>query len=478
MLKMFFIFLVFLFEKQFLSKLVYNVFGGLTDTSFKLVAKSDDNASITIMLNGQNYGSFNPAQNGYYYVTVNNLVSNRLYYVQIMSNGSPVAQANITTLPTNSTIGDFSFAISAGTQKDTSSQVYQKIHNWNPNFFLMLGNFEQKNYKNDPLNDFETAYLDVFANNYTQPLFQQIPMVYTFDDSEWGGDKSTSKSEGLDKINAIYRQMFPYYNIMSNSTIGVQQSFQISDILFIITDSRSFLDPESNTIFGQSQLNWIIGQLQLAAVDPNIRGIVITMTQPYNYVKSRYEGDMIKQIYYTIIENMQGDKFAIGNATKSINFNKPNEANFKSLLMVIGDQFVGFDDGRNNPYGGFPVLVCGSLDNRGQCKGGPYSHGQFFDSLGQYCRFRVVHRNGKACFNLQGVLTENNKNDTMLFQYDTCNPDLFPGHLNQKCPIDWTEKLLNSAIAIVGCFLVFVFFYVFLTKLAIRALSLNKVKIE
>ena len=46
--------------------------------------------------------------------------------------------------------------------------------------------------------------------------------------------------------------------------------------------------------------------------------------------------------------------------------------------MISGDaHMLGFDDGRNNFWGEFPVFQVGSLDSIPSCKGGPYSHGVY-----------------------------------------------------------------------------------------------------
>lgn len=50
--------------------------------------------------------------------------------------------------------------------------------------------------------------------------------------------------------------------------------------------------------------------------------------------------------------------------------------------MVIGGDahMSGFDNGYNNPYGDFLLLVAGPMDKYNSCKGGRYIYGPYLEN--------------------------------------------------------------------------------------------------
>lgn len=311
-------------------------------------------------------------------------------------------------------------------------------------------------------------------------------MVYTFDETDFDWSNSHSKSQNKEAVNDAYRKIIPSYPL-HNEQEGVYQSFVAGNVLFLVTDSRTFLDQDKGILLGLEQTNWLKNQLTNAATDDSISAIILTFTQPWIYVHSAYDWDMIKQNYVAISDDMLNDKFIVGNVTRNLfNFNRPNEPNFKSMMMIQGGVHTAFDDGSFNYYGNFPVAVCGTLDHWLQCRGGPYSHGSFHDSYGQFCNVKIYQRQvsenkSLTCINVAGIIPSNDEKkaqDTTVYLYDTCTPDLFPGRINLKCPIDYKEKILNAGITIGAMIIVYVVFMVIVYNAASKALSYQKIKDE
>jgi hypothetical protein len=288
------------------------------------------------------------------------------------------------------------------------------------------------------------------------------------------------KQSQVQAVNQAYKKVFPSYQLPSDG--GIYQSFHSGNVLFLMTDSRTFMRTDSPTLFGNVQRNWLISSLKNAATDPNTKAVIITMTQVWNYVKSAYDWDMVKQDYYSIMDSLSGEKKDIGDTViNNYNFNRPSLPNYKPVMMIVGEHTLAFDDGTWNNFGNFPIAVCGPLDYWQQCRGGPYSHGSFHDSLSQYCKFNVylnANMNNNICIKAEGVIPASRPKavDQTVWTYDTCYPDYYKGRVNLKCPIDYKEKLLNAGITIVASIIVYLIFFVFIYKLTLKALSFQKIK--
>jgi hypothetical protein len=153
--------------------------------------------------------------------------------------------------------------------------------------------------------------------------------------------------------------------------------------------------------------------------------------------------------------------------------------NYKPLMMIIGGESIAFDNGIFNNFGNFPIVTCGPLDFDGQCKGGPFSHGSFQDAHSQFCIFNtyVDNKSNNMCIAFISVVNAYDRyNETIAIRYDTCHPELFPARVNQKCPIMWTEKLLNGFIMLIWSLLIFFIFYVLIFRCALKTISFQKLK--
>jgi hypothetical protein len=308
----------------------------------------------------------------------------------------------------------------------------------------------------------------------TKKLFSNVPLMYSFNDNDFDGSSSNKNSSLLTTVNSIYRKIFPSYDLPNS---GVYQSFKYGNVLFIMADSRTFLSSSTKEFLGSIQVSWIISKLKNVANDPSVGAVFITLPQVWNYVKSEYDWDMVKQNFDSILDSASDDKSAIGDfLNKNFNFNRPTLPGFKSVMMIVGDTTTAFDDGSWNNYGNFPVAVCGPLDYWQQCRGGPYSHGSFHDNPNNFCQFTVYPSGGKTCVKAVGVINALSGNfaEQPAWIYDTCNPDQFRGRINMKCPILYTEKLVNVAITIAALVVVYLIFFVLIHNLALRSLNYSK----
>ena len=305
-------------------------------------------------------------------------------------------------------------------------------------------------------------------------LYGTTPLVYLFNDEDFEGrDGSTAKSANVNTINDVYRKFFPSYSLPST---GIYQSFKYGNALFLLVDTRTFLNPDAKSFLGSTQINWLVSNLQQASTDSSVGAVFICLTQVWNYVPSAYDWDSIKQNYYSVLEFANEDKKKVGDTVaNSFNFNRPTLPNFKSVMMIVGEHHTAFDDGSWNNFGNFPIAVCGPLDYWQQCRGGPYSHGSFHDNENNFCLFNLYTEStsGNTCVTAKGVVSSLNpkRGDQTVWVYDTCKPDTYKGKIHLKCPIDYKEKIMHAFITIAITIVLFLIFFVAIYNSSIKAFS-------
>jgi hypothetical protein len=279
-------------------------------------------------------------------------------------------------------------------------------------------------------------------------------------------------------IANVYLNTFPSNLAKNQEFNGFYTKSIRSGILFLNTDTQSFISKDNGTIFGIQQLAAITNELEKAATDTSIKSIVITANQPWIYEKHAYHRDVYGQKHYTLNDAYYNEKYAFGNATAKINFKDPNAANYKPLLMILGRGFLSFDQGNNNYFGEFPVASCGSINKKEGCKGGPYSHGYSTTKDNQYCILQSYTdpTTSKACLKLEGWYSYKlSKSETNVYTWDTCQPDVYVGTQNAKCPINFREKILHAFIILIIVGITLLLFYVLLYKLAEKTFDYKKI---
>lgn len=383
---------------------------------------------------------------------------------------------------TNITIpqyGVLSFIVSSNLDSNSKSFVLDRIkEDYTSVFFMMLGNL----YKSPKDSDSKETYLKkyqkyIFDNSKLSDLLRSKPFIYFFNELDFAGKDSGAKSKGVKAINQAYRDTFPNY-IEEDQTEGIYQAVNLNGVMFIMTDSRTFMDTKNKKFFGDTQRKWLKEKFKAALEDQTVFNIIITVTQPWNYVKDEYDIDIVKQDFKSLTDDIAEEKNVFFEVLQQYQNEKGSPFNFyfpvrahleqeigkpsiyKSILLIVGERHLAFDTGRWNNFGSFPIAVAGPLDSWQECRGGPYSHGSFHDSKHQY--LSVIAK--KDCLILRGIIANNDDNigDQIVFAYDTCSPDSFPGRLDRKCPMVWKEKFIHAFILVFAGILVgFIFFFVF-----------------
>jgi hypothetical protein len=262
--------------------------------------------------------------------------------------------------------GPASFTIAFGSCMRTASngQVFDRIREADPLFFLIPGDFNYANLAStDPV-----EYAGIYGENLGAPaqqaLFLQTPVVYVWDDHDYGGNDSDAHSRSRDAVREAYSAYVPHYPLVADADGPIYQAFTVGRVRFLVTDTRSERDPGSAppTMLGASQKQWLKDQM-LAARDTHALTVWVSAV-PW------------------IAEAAAGADNWSGYAEERQEIADFIAANgITSLAMLSGDaHMLAIDDGTHSNFAseggmGFPVFHAAALDRRGNLKGGPYSEG-------------------------------------------------------------------------------------------------------
>lgn len=237
-----------------------------------------------------------------------------------------------------------------------------------------LGDFHYENIaSNDPAL-FRQAYNTVLASVTQSALYRHLPIVYTWDDHDYGPNDSDGTSASRLAARQTYQEYVPHYPLVAGSgDVPIYQAFTIGRVRFIVTDNRSQRTPKTapdtatKSILGATQKTWWKQQL-LAARDvyPLIVWVCAT---PWHSGPA-----------FPASDNFSGYTTERRELADFIYVNR-----IRNLCVVSGDvHMVGLEDGTNSRYGsggqpGFPLLHAAALDNplHTSFSNVVYSHGQF-----------------------------------------------------------------------------------------------------
>jgi hypothetical protein len=276
----------------------------------------------------------------------------------------------VTTFPS----GPASFTIAFGSCARTGSNgmVWDRIREANPLFMLVTGDFHYENISADDPAAMRKAYERGLTAPAQQALWLAAPLVYTWDDHDYGGDNSDRTTASREAVQGVYRDYFPHYDLPAGGETGpIYQAFTVGRVRFIVTDSRSERDPAGDpdgtgkSMLGEAQKDWFKAEVLAAQGSASL--IVWVSSVPW-IAQPEFGADHWGS-YAT--ERQEISDFLVANG-------------IDNLVMLSGDaHMLAADDGSNNTFAtggagpGFPVLHAAALDRPGSVKGGPYSEGTY-----------------------------------------------------------------------------------------------------
>ena len=390
--------------------------GGLTSSSIRVKARLMlDSTTVRLVVSTQSnlsnpiyssYAAANSSNNRVANLTLSGLNANTDYHYTIEANGQWSSLRGRFHTPTNGPFS-FSFACASCAVTGSSHAVFDTIRQNNPLFFIHLGDFHYENIGiNDP-NLFRQAYNTVLASITQSALYRRLPLVYTWDDHDYGPNDSDGTSASRLAARQTYQEYVPHYPLVAGSgDVPIYQAFTIGRVRFIVTDNRSERTPKTapdnaaKSILGTTQKAWLKQQL-LAARDvyPLIVWVCAT---PWHSGPAFTDGDDFSG--YTAERRELADFMY--------------ENRIRNLCVVSGDiHMVGLEDGTNSRYGregmpGFPILQAAALDHPLHTSYGNvvYSHGQF-PGGGQFGLVTITDTGGET---VQVRLSGRNADNTEL----------------------------------------------------------------
>lgn len=332
---------------------------------------------------------------------------------------------------------NFTFGAASCAKSNSESPVFNSLRNEKLNFFIHMGDLHYMDILENKIEKFYEAYYSVFNSSTQKPFFQNTPVFYVWDDHDFGyGPEPNCRPA----VTQAFRDFVPYGPLKNflpsddelvfpdiapisnkdaseyertSGEFGIFRSFLVGRCLFIIMDLRSFMEAQENDVLGNEQMNWLENQIRFAGKNEEVRQIFIVSSFPWIT-----EAKFAEWAPYTSTQQKISDWVL-----------QYIEGTNKHIMMLSGDaHMIAFDDGKNNRFGGFPIVQAASLDQRGSCKGGPYSHG-LEQGPGHYASIEVNdYKNDTICVKVYL------KNQTSsVISYDTCNPELYPEN-EMACP--------------------------------------------
>ena len=315
--------------------------------------------------------------------------------------------------------GVYSFTIAASACASTGSNgaVFDTIRGHNPLFFLHMGDLHYENIvRNNP-----AVFHDAFDRVLTAPaqarLYRYHPIVYVWDDHDFGPNNSSSYSLSAAAARQAYEEAVPHYPLQfSNGQGAINQAFSVGRVRFIITDARSQRDAPRDTMLGTDQKAWLKREL-LQAHD---KYALIVWVSSVSWIADPPKFPLFSA----------GNWGSFPDERRELaDFIAQNEIN--NLVMFAGDaHMLAIDDGSNTNFAtdaagpAFPLLQAAALDRQGSVKGGPYTLGPL-PGGGQFAIARFEDTGEELRVEFSG---HNYKDDRLLGLRFTVGPD---GIINQ-----------------------------------------------
>jgi alkaline phosphatase D len=309
------------------------------------------------------------------------------------------AEGFFNTFPNNA--ASYKVVFGSCQQTGSESPVFAQMLKENPLFYLQIGDLHYENIDDRCMVRFDSAYHEVFSSKAQKGLYQNVPLVYMWDDHDYGANNSDANNPCRTTAIQQYKSYIPHYPLaFEGETAPISQVFDVGRVTYVLSDMRSQKIPPTydecqrltrGTNFGnEDHLNWFFTTL----LEAKKKGHVVFWINSYPWINAP-GGPNYKC----------GEKDNWGGYPEERNriadFIKNNNI---PVCILSGDaHMVAMDDGTNSDYatsGGAPVRVfhAAAIDRPGSYKGGPYSQG-YSREEGQFGVIEVVDEgDNNICF--------------------------------------------------------------------------------
>ena len=278
-----------------------------------------------------------------------------------------------------------------------------------PLFFLNTGDLHYGDIIGTRVDLFNEAFIRVFNTEAHRRTMAVTPLVYMFDDHDYGPNDSDRTAPGREASLLSYRQVIPHYPLINQAADeSIEQVFSVGRARFIMTDLRSNREPKTDadgpqkTMMGSGQLDWFLKEL-------------LTSSQTHAVV---FWVSTVPWIQDPTESADQWGGFA-HERRKIADFIAEND--IRNLVIIGGDAHsLSADDGSHGDYstnGNMPLvpeLIASPLDNDAtSVKGGPFSAGVYRAPKGEnvYGLVEVIDQGMEVIVRFTG---KNNLNETKI----------------------------------------------------------------
>ena len=323
--------------------------------------------------------------------TLDGLIPDTRYYYTVADGDRRTLTGELRTFKDGAYSFDFATASCAGgnmLSAVSNSAIFTNIEIRRPLFFLHTGDFHYSNISRNDLRLFQRAYDAVLTQPRQASLYRHVPIVYVWDDHDFGPNDSDRTSPARDAARAAYTQAVPHYPLTLDGgrVTTIQQEFTVGRVRFIVSDLRSERDPAGQpdgpgkSMLGARQREWLDAAFARAAAERWPLVVWVSTVPWITRTGSKEDG----------WEPYASERRWLADRLEGLGLTH-------RLLLVAGDaHMLAIDDGTNSNYvstakpgtPGFPVLQASPLDRSPTIKGGPYSHGVSAES-GQYAWVQV-----------------------------------------------------------------------------------------
>jgi phosphodiesterase/alkaline phosphatase D-like protein len=223
-------------------------------------------------------------------------------------------------------------------------------------------------YANITTNDqtlYRTEWDKVLQRGHNAALMANMGWDYNWSDHDSGDNDHDSSEPSVIAAAALYREYMPGYALPAADNQGIYHTYVVGRVRFIVTDLRSYKDPEAKTddvnktMMGVTQKAWFKARL----LDPEPVKIWCC--------EMPWTGATTAGLDYWAGYNTERQELA-----SFITLNKIN------VMIIAGDTHcLAADDGTNSA-GNIPVCQAAPLDQSTSIKGSPYSQGYYPNPVG------------------------------------------------------------------------------------------------
>lgn len=352
---------------------VHRLVGGVTRTRLRFGVKTSGASSVRVgistvsdLSSGVVYSSSaTPSAEGWTKHEITGLTAGTTYFYGIERNGTldTTSILSTKTLPAGDS---FKFAHASCMQNNsTTTAIFGVMDTFDPDIFLHLGDWHYDDNSTATVASQEESFASQIAGNSTFGTFlATTPFAYETSDHDAGANNfSPGPQTHTPFLRTALTQMMPHYDLADSA--GLQQTFVIGRVRFIMCDTRSYrsansaTDNSSKTMLGATQKAWLF--TQLSQPEP-VK--VITFDAPW--IGAPVAGDDDWTSFTT-------------ERTEIVNYITSN--NIRCIILHGDAHMLAADNGTNSP-GGITVFAAAPLHQSTSFKGGPYSEGFWPNPVG------------------------------------------------------------------------------------------------